>query len=88
LTHQDQNSDKRILLVDDSSVVADVVREALEPFGYRVTWIEDGRDVPAALAHGLPALIILDVMMPDVDGLQVCRQLRADPTTAALPILM
>jgi len=79
---------KRILLIDDSPIVADVVREALEPFGYRVIWIADGAAVPAALAQGLPALIILDVMMPRVDGYKVCRRLRAEPTTADLPILM
>jgi DNA-binding response OmpR family regulator len=79
---------KHILLVDDSPVVADVVREALEPFGYRVAWVEDGDRVLAALAQGLPALVILDVMMPGVDGYEVCRRLRADPATVALPILM
>jgi two-component system alkaline phosphatase synthesis response regulator PhoP len=82
------DSEKRILLVDDSPVVAQVVREALDPFGYRVTWVEDGADVPAALERGLPALVILDVMMPRVDGYEVCRRLRADPVTADLPILM
>jgi len=82
------DSAKQILLVDDSPIVADVVREALEPFGYRVAWVEDGDRVPAALAQGLPALVILDVMMPGVDGYEVCRRLRADPATVALPILM
>jgi two-component system alkaline phosphatase synthesis response regulator PhoP len=79
---------KRILLVDDSPVVADVVRDALEPFGYQVSWIEDGDQVPLALKRGFPDLIILDVMMPGVDGYQVCRDLRADSATADLPILM
>ncbi|MFQ6100485.1 MAG: response regulator transcription factor [Anaerolineae bacterium] len=82
------DSGKSILLVDDSPVVADVVREALEPFGYWVTWVEDGADVPAALERGLPDLVILDVMMPRVDGYEVCRRLRADSSTADLPILM
>jgi two-component system alkaline phosphatase synthesis response regulator PhoP len=82
------DSAKRILLVDDSPVVAQVVREALEPFGYRITWVEDGADVPAALEQSMPALVILDVMMPWVDGFEVCRRLRADPRTADLPILM
>lgn len=81
-------SGKQILLVDDSPLADDVVRQALEPFGYQVTWVEDGADVPAALAHGLPDLVLLDVMMPRVDGYEVCRRLRADPRTADLPILM
>lgn len=82
------DSGRDILLVDDSPVVADVAREALEPFGYRVAWVPDGADVPAALGQGLPDLIILDVMMPRVDGYEVCRRLRADTRTANLPILM
>lgn len=79
---------KRVLLVDDSPVVADAVRDALEPFGYQVTWIEDGASVPAAIKRGLPDLVVLDVMMPGIDGLSVCRDLRTDPATADLPILM
>jgi DNA-binding response OmpR family regulator len=79
---------KQVLLVDDSPVVADAVRDALGPFGYRVVWVEDGADVPAALRQRLPDLVILDVMMPGIDGLQVCRDLRANPDTADLPILM
>jgi len=82
------NEQKHILLADDSPVVAEAVREALEPFGFQVDWVEDGADVPDALARRTPALVILDVMMPQVDGFEVCRQLRADPATAALPILM
>jgi two-component system alkaline phosphatase synthesis response regulator PhoP len=79
---------RQILLVDDSPVVADAVRDALAPFGYQVTWVQDGADVPDALRRGLPDLILLDVMMPGIDGLQVCRDLRADPDTASLPIIM
>ena len=81
-------SGKHILLVDDSPVVAEAVRDALEPFGYRVVWIEDGAGVPAALEREMPDLAVLDVMMPGVDGYEVCRRLRADPKTAHLPILM
>jgi two-component system alkaline phosphatase synthesis response regulator PhoP len=79
---------KHILLVDDSPVVADAVRDALEPFGFRVAWIEDGADIPKALERDMPDLAILDVMMPGVDGYEACRRLRADPKTAHLPILM
>jgi two-component system alkaline phosphatase synthesis response regulator PhoP len=82
------SSGKRVLLVDDSAVVAEAVRDALEPFGYQVAWIEDGAGVPAALERGMPDLVILDVMMTGVDGYEACRRLRADPKTAHLPILM
>jgi two-component system alkaline phosphatase synthesis response regulator PhoP len=79
---------KHILLVDDSPVVADTVRDALEPFGFRVAWIEDGAGIPKALERQMPDLAVLDVMMPGVDGYEACRRLRADPKTAHLPILM
>jgi two-component system alkaline phosphatase synthesis response regulator PhoP len=79
---------KHILLVDDSPVVAEAVRDALEPFGFHVAWVEDGADVPAALKRQSPDLVILDVMMPGVDGYEACRRLRADPKTAGLPVLM
>ena len=79
---------KHILLVDDSPVVADAVRDALEPFGFHVAWIEDGADVPKALERQMPDLAILDVMMPGVDGYEACRRLRADPKTTNLPVLM
>ena len=79
---------KRILLVDDSPVVAEAVRGALEPFGFRVAWIEDGAEIPKALERRMPDLVILDVMMPGVDGYESRRRLRADPKTANLPILM
>jgi two-component system alkaline phosphatase synthesis response regulator PhoP len=79
---------KHILLVDDSPVVADAVRDALEPFGFCVAWIKDGADIPRALERQMPDLAILDVMMPGVDGYEACRRLRADPKTANLPILM
>jgi two-component system alkaline phosphatase synthesis response regulator PhoP len=82
------SSGKHILLVDDSPVVAEAVRDALEPFGYQVAWIEDGARVPAALERETPDLVILDVMMPGVDGYETCRRLRADPKTTYLPVLM
>ena len=81
-------SGKQILLVDDSPVIAEAVRDALEPFGYEIAWVDDGAGVPSALEHGLPDLVILDVMMPGVDGYEVCRRLRTDPATAYLPIIM
>ena len=79
---------KWILLVDDSPLTADIVREALEPFGYRVTWVEDGANVPEMLAQGLPALILLDVMMPRMDGFSVLEIIRAGFETARLPVIL
>jgi two-component system response regulator MprA len=78
---------KRVLVVDDDAGVAAAVRRALVYDGYGVDVASDG---PAALAQvrdAPPDLVILDVMLPGLDGLEVCRRLRAD-TTLDVPILM
>ena len=77
----------RVLVVDDDEKIAASVRRALVYDGYAVDVASDG---VAALAHVRdepPDLVILDVMLPGLDGLEVCRRLRAD-STADLPILM
>ena len=76
----------RILIVDDEPAVRDSLGRALTLEGYRVELAEDGSDALAQLRGGAPDAIVLDVLMPKVDGLEVCRRLRAagDKT----PVLM
>lgn len=75
----------RILLVDDDATVAEVVVRYLETNGMAVTWISDGAlAVDTALAL-LPDLLILDLMLPNVDGLEIFRRVRA---VAPLPVIM
>ena len=84
----DGRPDQRILVVDDDERLAAALRRALEYAGYPVAVARDG---PAALASARayrPALTILDLMLPGIDGYGVCRALRADPDTAGLMILM
>ncbi len=84
----DGRGGERILVVDDDERLAASVRRALEYAGYPVAVVHDG---PAALARARayrPALAILDLMLPGIDGYGVCRALRADPDTAAMMILM
>lgn len=77
----------RVLVVDDDARIAASVRRALVYDGYAVTVAADGQSALNLLRDDPPDLLILDVMLPKVDGLEVCRRLRADPTTA-IPILM
>jgi two-component system response regulator MprA len=77
----------RVLVVDDDEHIAASVRRALVYEGYTVDVAADGRTALALVSDAPPDLVILDIMMPGVDGLEVCRRLRAD-TTADLPILM
>jgi two-component system response regulator ResD len=76
---------ERILVVDDEPTVREVVQQYLEREGYRVQAAEDGPTALAAFSAGIPDLIVLDLMLPGVDGLEECRQVRANGAT---PIIM
>jgi DNA-binding response OmpR family regulator len=78
---------RRVLVVDDDRTVSDVVCRYLEHAGYAVTHAADGAAALAAVARERPDLVVLDLMLPEVDGLEVCRRLRAKPGDA-LPIVM
>ena len=76
---------ERILVVDDEPTVREVVQHYLEREGYRVGAAEDGPTALAVFSADVPDLIVLDLMLPGVDGLEVCRQIRAKDST---PIIM
>lgn len=67
----------RVLVVDDDPTVSDVVRRYLEREGYQVTLVADGPAALASFARRRPDLVVLDLMLPGIDGLEVCRRLRA-----------
>src|SRR6187401_1631372 len=67
----------RILVVDDEPAVREAVDRALRLDGYRTELAEDGRRALTAIATAPPDALVLDVLMPHVDGLEVCRRLRA-----------
>lgn len=76
-----------ILLADDDESIGMVARLALRKAGYDVTWVEDGTSaLEAARAGGFDALV-LDWMLPGMDGIDVCRLLKADEATARVPIV-
>jgi DNA-binding response OmpR family regulator len=77
---------QRVLVVDDDPTVSDVVRRYLERAQFEVTLVGDGPAALAAVAAYRPDLVVLDLMLPGIDGLEVCRRLRAgDPN---LPVVM
>jgi len=78
---------RKILVVDDEPDVADLVSYHLKAKGYEVTTGNNSTDSIAAARSLLPDLIILDIMMPDLNGIQLCRILRADPRLARVPII-
>ena len=78
----------RILVVEDSPDIADLIVRYLQRAGYTTDHLVSGGQVARHLRKSVPDLIVLDLMLPDVDGLQVCQALRHDATTAAIPIIM
>lgn len=76
------------LLVEDSKTQAAQIKEILESVGLSVRVAYDGPEgLQAAIEH-LPALIVLDVKLPTMDGYQVCRRLKRNPTTQRIPVIM
>lgn len=79
---------KKILIIEDERDIRELVTHYLTKEGYRVESVSDGAK-GLSLARTLnPDLIILDLMLPELDGLEVCKKLRADPKTVAVPIIM
>lgn len=76
-----------ILLVDDEASIIQLAQLYLEREGFRVVSANDGQAALDAVAHQNPALIVLDVMLPKLDGFEVCRRLRADNNPVAILML-
>jgi two-component system alkaline phosphatase synthesis response regulator PhoP len=79
---------KRILIVDDDKSIVKIVRGYLEQAGFEVLAAYDGETAMHALRREKPDLLILDLMLPDRDGWEITRLIRADATLATMPIIM
>jgi len=80
--------DTRVLLVDDDEVIRKLIESILTKQGFSVTLAEDGPVALTALASARFDILLLDVMMPGMDGFTVCRQVRANPATRHIPVVM
>ena len=78
----------RVQIVEDSPDIAELVRHYLTRAGYEATTFSSGRDALIQARQSPPDLVVLDVMLPGMDGMQVCQALRAEPATANVPIIM
>jgi two-component system, sensor histidine kinase and response regulator len=76
-----------LLVVDDEPTNVDVLRDLLEALGYRTLGATGGEAALALVREGTADLVLLDVMMPEMDGLEVCRRLKSDPATAGIPVV-
>jgi len=77
-----------VLVVDDEPMTRTLLQLMLAPADCEVIEAEDGLDALEKIKAGLPDVVVLDVMMPNMDGLTLCRILRQDPHTADLPIIL
>lgn len=78
----------RILVVDDEVLIRETVRLSLEHAGFDVTVVGDPAMAFDAVKKAGPALVLMDLYMPGFDGREVCRRLKADPATSAVPVVL
>ncbi len=79
---------EHIMVVDDEEDILELVGYNLERIGYRVTRVDSGEDALRIARDKEPDLILLDLMLPGIDGLEVCRLLKQDNRTSSIPIIM
>lgn len=77
-----------ILIVDDEQPLRELLADVLESDGHRVMLAGNGREALAIVAQDRPDLVVSDVMMPLLNGVGLCRQIKADPPTASIPVIL
>ncbi|MBM4318810.1 MAG: response regulator [Deltaproteobacteria bacterium] len=82
------SDEKKILLVDDDPDFVDAVKSIVEGAGYAVDVAYDGKEALEILPASNPDIIILDVMMPEVNGHEACKRIKADPQFSHVPIIL
>jgi CheY-like chemotaxis protein len=81
-------SDRVVLVADDEEDILMLVTTIVERSGHRVVSVRDGAEALSAVREQRPDLVVLDISMPEVDGLEVLRRIRADEETRELPVLL
>lgn len=79
---------ERILLVEDNAMNLDMLKRRLERRGFEVLVAQDGVEGVRVATESLPRLVLMDISLPVMDGWEATRRLKADPRTAAIPILV
>lgn len=80
---------KKVLIVDDEAEICELIQMTLEMNGFsQIRIVKDGKSAINAAEFWVPDIILLDLMLPEIDGLSVCKILKSNPTTANIPIIM
>jgi twitching motility two-component system response regulator PilH len=78
----------KILIAEDSPTAVEMLRRALAPLGHSILTAADGEEAQQKLSSDKPDLLILDIIMPKLNGFQLCRAIRANPQMKDLPIII
>lgn len=81
-------SKKKILIVEDEESLLKLESILLTSRGYEVKGVADGRSALESIAAVKPDLVLLDIMLPEMDGFEVCRQIKSDEATRHIPVIM
>ncbi len=79
---------ERVLVVDDEQDIRELIQYNLQKEGYSVVCVGTGEEAMEALQRRLPDVVVLDLMLPGVDGRDVCKRLKQDPRTSGIPVVM
>jgi twitching motility two-component system response regulator PilH len=79
---------KKILIAEDSATAAALMARTLAPLGAEIAIATDGEEASQQVTAAPPDLLILDIVMPKVNGFSLCRRIRSDPQLAAMPIII
>jgi PAS domain S-box-containing protein len=82
-----QMQDYEIFIVDDQETNIETLAAMLERGGFRVRWATNGQDAIEAITYTAPDLILMDILMPEMSGYEVCSTLKANPATASIPVI-
>lgn len=88
-TQEKQNENKtRILVADDDENVVNIIRDSLEPEQFEILEAVNGKEALGMVFAGQPDIVVLDIMMPDMDGYRVCEELKEHEDTKDMPIII
>ena len=79
---------EKVIVIEDEADILEVIQYNLEREGYRVLTARDGKEGLQLIKKEMPDIVLLDLMLPSLDGIEVCRKLKEDPITHSIPIIM